>query len=292
MAKAGNGIRLVFGNARRVLALFLAAVLLTSFIQVIEAAKAPEAKAANSSCIGGYTNTTNKLKATPSHGQVMYIDSGVTPKVDAAYVGYKIDNTDTVNARTKLWVKLDSFAGGKVTLANPADEAQQITTLAASGTSTVFFLLKASGSATTAQTHTVHIYNKRPDLIGATELLVCDFSFQKVVETIKASANKVNTVTSTPSPAVPTLGGTVVVAVTSAATGKVGSGTSSPDGSAFWASPAGLSSWPTRALRLESTSITIACQNPNPDLVLTNQLFVSGTTLTTCTGNGNGSNWT
>ncbi len=292
MAMARSGMRLVFGNARRVLALFLAAILLTSYFQVIEAATAPEAKAANSSCIGGYTNATNKLKATPSHGQVMYIDSGVTPKVDAAYVGYKIDNTDTVNARSKLWVKVDSFAGGKVTLANPADEYQQINSIAANGTATVFFLLKASGAATTAQTHTVHVYDKRPDLIGASELLVCDFAFQKVVETIKASANKVNTVTSTPTPAVPTLGGTVVVAVTSAATGKVGSGTSSPDGSAFWSSPAGVSSWPTRALRLESTTITISCQNPNPDLVLTNQLFVNGTTLTTCTGNGNGSNWT
>lgn len=285
-------IRSGLSLARRGSAMLLAVALLATFFQAIEMSAPPAANAVNSSCIGGYTNSTTKLKATPSHGQVMYIDSGVTPKVDAAYVGYKIDNTDTSNARSKIWVSVDSFSGGKVTLANPADSYQQIPTLAANGTATVFFLLKATGSATTAQTHTVHVYDKRPDLVGATELLVCDFKFQKVAETIKASANKVDTVTSTPTPAVPTLGGTVAVSVTSAATGKVGSGTSSPDGSAFWSSPAGVSSWPTRALRLESTLITIDCGNPTPDLVLTNQLFVNGTTLTNCTGNGNGSAWT
>ena len=285
-------IRSGLSLARRGSAMLLAVALLATFFQAIEMSAPQAAQAVNSSCVGGYTNTTTKLKATPSHGQVMYIDSGVTPKVDAAYVGYKIDNTDASNARSKIWVSVDSFTGGKVTLANPADAYQQIPTLSASGTATVFFLLKASGSATTAQTHTVHVYDKRPDLVGANELLVCDFKFQKVAETIKASANKVDTVTSTPTPATPTLGGTVAISVTSAATGKVGSGTSSPDGSAFWSSPAGVSSWPTRALRLESTLITIICGNPKADLVLTNQLFVNGTTLTDCTGNGNGANWT
>lgn len=292
MVLFGRLIRGGIAQAKRVAVMLLAVVLLTTFIQVIEAAKAPEAKAANSACAAtGYTDTTNKLKATPSHGQVMYIDSGVSPKVDAAYVGYKIQNTDTVNARTNLWVALDSFAGGKVTLANPSDAYQQIPSIPANGSATVFFLLKASGSATTAQTHTVHVYNKRPDLTSPSELLVCDFKFQKVLETIRASANKVNTVTSLAAPLTPTLGGTVEVSVTSADFGRVGSGTTSPDGTAFWASPTGFSTWPTRSLRLEKTSITIGCQFGS-NITLTDQIFTNDAAFSSCVGNGSKSTWT
>lgn len=270
----------------------LAVIIGTSFITALEVTSTTTpATAANSTCVGGYTDTTSKLKATPSHGQVMYIDSGVTPKVDAAYVGYKIDNTTGGSNRSNIWVALESFTGGKVTLANPADQYQQITSLNVNGTASVFFMLKAIGAATTAQKHTVKIYDKRPDLAGAATLLTCDFSFSKVAETIKASANKVTTVTKSLSPATATLGGSVTVSVDSAATGKVGSG-SSPDFSAFWSSPAGVSSWPTRSLRLESTTITIDCAGNTPNLVLTNFLFAGGTTLTDCTGNGNGAPWT
>ena len=35
----------------------------------------------------------NSLKVTPSHGAAFYIDSGVTPKLDAGYVGYIVTNT-------------------------------------------------------------------------------------------------------------------------------------------------------------------------------------------------------
>lgn len=264
----------------------------SSFITALEATttKAPAA-AANSTCVGGYTDTTSKLKATPSHGQVMYIDSGVSPKVDAAYVGYKIDNTTGGSNRSNIWVSLESFTGGKVTLANPADQYQQITSLNANSTASVFFMLKAIGATTTAQKHTVKIYDKRPDLVGATALLTCDFSFSKVAETIKASANKVNTVSKSLSPSTATLGGTVTVSIDSAATGKVGNG-SAPDFSAFWSSPAGVSSWPTRSLRLESTTITIDCAGNAANLVLTNFLFTGGATLTDCVGNGNGAAWT
>ena len=231
----------------------------------------------------------SNFKITPSHSSVFYIDSGVTPRVDSAYVAYKIDNSLT-SSRTNIWVQLDAFAGGKVSLANAADAAQEIT-VPASGTYSAFFLLKALGATTSKQSHVVSIWNKRPDLSGASRLAACDFSFLKVVETIKASANKITTVTGALAPTTATLGGKYTITV-KGETGKVGSG-STPDFKTFWASPAAYSSWPTRALRLESTEIKI-CIGSNgssgSQFTLTNQLFYNPTTLPTCL-NGSGDFW-
>ena len=104
----------------------------------------------------------SNFKITPSHSSVFYIDSGVTPRVDSAYVAYKIDNSLT-SSRTNIWVQLDALAGGKVSLANAADAAQEIT-VPASGTYSAFFLLKALGATTSKQSHVVSIWNKRPEL--------------------------------------------------------------------------------------------------------------------------------
>ena len=134
--------------------------------------------------------TANSLRISPAHGQVFYIDSGVTPKVDAAYVGYRINNTGA-SARS-VWVQLSNFTGGKVGLANPADASQSLVSIAASDTKTAFFLLKATGASLSAQGHLVTVYDRRPDLTGAQSLLSCSFSFAQVQETIKASANKIN----------------------------------------------------------------------------------------------------
>ena len=53
------------------------------------------AQAANPACISTMTAQSN-MKVTPSHGKVFYIDSGVTPKVDAMYVSYKVTQSLTV----------------------------------------------------------------------------------------------------------------------------------------------------------------------------------------------------
>mgnify|MGYP000393793408 CR=1 FL=1 len=272
--------------ANKILAFLTASLMVVGVLQASEAVSTTtSAQAANAACSSTMASQSG-LVAIPSHGSVMYIDSGVSPKVDAAYVGYQVKNTSG-STKTKLWVSLESFTGGKVSLANPADQYQEIPSLANNATTTVFYLLKSTGSTITAQTHTVKVYDKRPDLTGATAQMTCDFKFNKVVETIKASANKVNTVTSALSPTTATLGGTFTVNVTSAATGKVGQG-SAPDYSAFWSSPAGVSSWPTRSLRLESTSIVYQC--PGTDLTLSNRLFINGTELTNCTTNN--TSWT
>ncbi len=246
------------------------------------------ASAASADCSATMT-AQNGLTATPSHGSVFYIDSSVTPKVDSAYVAYKINNS-SATARTNVWLQLSSFVGGKVLLANPSDSSQQIS-IPANGTATAFFLLKANGASTLAQSHVVQLFDSRPDLAGASSLLSCNFGFKKVAETIKASANKITTVTGALSPSTATLGGTYTITV-KGETGKIGSG-STPDMKAFWASPSAYSSWPTRSLRLVNTQIQLctgAQYNSNPAVTLTNQLLYNPASFPTCLGN-NGDTW-
>jgi len=269
--------------------LAVASLFLSLFTLIpIQVSLAPEAKAADCSA-----TAANNLTATAAHGKVFYIDSGVSPKVDASYVGYKINNTAGSGSQSGLWVALETFTGGKVGLANPVDSYQQLPSIASGNYKTAFFLLKASGPTTLAQTHTVKIYNKRPDLAGASALLTCTFTFTAVKETIKANANKVNSVSSSLSPGTPTLGGTLTISVTSANTGKVGQG-STPDNSLFWVSPAAVSTWPTRSLRLESTTINLGCTGGstagNTTVTITDTLSYSNA-QTACFNNASGT-WT
>ena len=62
----------------------------------------------------------NDLKVYPSHGKVFYIDSGQNQSVDAAYAGYRVENTSG-SEKENLWAKVDSFTGGVVGLANQRD---------------------------------------------------------------------------------------------------------------------------------------------------------------------------
>ena len=274
-------------NARKSFAWVAFVATLSGFLSAISFTSTP-AVAATVNCASTMA-TQSSLKVTPSHGAVFYIDSSVTPKVDSAYVAYKIDNTSGT-AQNNVWVQLSAFAGGKVTLANQADANQQIS-IPANGTATAFFLLKASGASTVAQSHTVQIFDKRPDLENPTSLLGCNFAFKKVAETIKASANKIDSVTGALSPSTATLGGTYTITV-KGATGKIGSG-SLPDLKAIWSSPSAYSSWPTRSLRLVNTQLqfcTGAQYNSTPAATLTNQLLYNPANFPNCLGN-NGDTW-
>ena len=267
---------------------FLSLVLSLSLfpIIVISSTLTEPASAANVACSGTMAKQNNYL-AAPSHGQVFYIDSGVSPRVDASYVGYNIGNY-TGSAVTNLWVSVTNFTGGIVSLANQKDQYQEITSIANNDSSTVFFLLKASNSTTADQTHTVKVWNMRPDLNGASTLLTCDFTFTDVKETIKASANKITGISSALSPATATLGGTVTLTVTGN-TGKVGAG-SSPDFDIIWVSPVSNSSWPTQSLRFESVTVTLNCDNPKPNIVLKN-ILIRKNVATDCFSNNSGA-WT
>ncbi len=100
---------------------------------------APQAQAAIShKCDGTAANDQNSLRVSPNHGAVFYIDSGQGQSLDATYVSYTVNNR-AISSRTNLWVKVDTFTGGKVELANSNDDAYPLGDVSASGTATSFF---------------------------------------------------------------------------------------------------------------------------------------------------------
>ena len=201
----------------------------------------------------------NGITVVPSHGSAFYIDTGVMPVLDAGYAGYRVTN-GTGSSQSTLWTEVSGFTGGVVALANAADSMMKLPTLANAATGTSYFMLKAKSATTAAQGHTLKVYDDRPDLAGASVLYECDFSFSKVQETIKAAANKLadNGLTSAAAIEVsdtsPELGQLVTITV-EGQTGQIGAG-STPDFDIIWLAPAAVSTWPTRALRLEDVSIT------------------------------------
>lgn len=156
---------------------------------VLTAVMAVHPKPAMATACSSGAAAQNGISVVPSHGSVFYIDTGVTPVLDAGYAGYRVTN-NTGSTKSTLWTEVSSFTGGKVTLANAADSAMQLPSLTNGSTGTSYFMLKGTAATTSAQTHTVKVYDGRPDLAGSTALYECTFSFAKVQETIKAAANK------------------------------------------------------------------------------------------------------
>ncbi|MEY3076202.1 MAG: hypothetical protein RLZZ131_328, partial [Actinomycetota bacterium] len=213
---------------------------LLPLVAVSPLALAPSASANPVAC-SATGAAQNHLKVVASHGKAFYIDTGVNPKLDAGYVGYRVDN-DSSAARSGLWVALTNFTGGKLTLANTDDQYMPLDRLSAAGasgeTQTVYFMLKATGASTVAHTHDVTVYDRKPDLNGATALYTCRYTFSVIKETIKAAANKVADSDATANAAIhvsntsPILGETIVISVEGDA-GNVGAGNSF-DGDVFW----------------------------------------------------------
>lgn len=211
---------------------------------------------ANAATACATTNTTGNVSVDPSHGSVFYIDTGVNPRLDAAYVGYRVRNT-TGSTMTNAWVSLSNFTGGVIGLANVNDQYQKLPTIANNETKTVYFLLKANTSTKVAQVHDVKVFNSRPDIAGASPLQTCSFTFNKVAETIKAAANKVTAITV--SDTTPEIGQLITITA-KGATGTIGAG-SADVGRILWFSPSAFSVFPTQSLRLESVRLVIAANN-------------------------------
>lgn len=189
----------MFRRTRRSLSSALTVVLTAGFLTVVSSGPAAALQDSTTSCWNATEETATKLKVEPSNGKAFYIDSGITPKLDSSYLAYRVTNTDST-AKTNLWVRVSNFAPvtgttSVVSLVNAADRFQQIPSLAAGATKTAFFLIKASGPSAVGQKHLVQVYDRRPDLTGATVQYNCTFTFESVQETIKASANKVDSIT-------------------------------------------------------------------------------------------------
>ena len=196
--------------------------------------------ASAAACDNG-TSVQNNISVTPSQGKAFYIDSGQGQNIDASYVGYRVRSAV---AKQGLWVKLDNFTGGIVTLANPLDSEYALKPLSGTDTQTAFFLLKATSATSAAQRHVVTVYEGRPE--AGNVLYTCTYTFTRVSETIKANPNKVDTISIG---TVPGIGGTLTVSVLGN-TGTIGAG-KTPDFDSMWMTPAAVSSFPTRAMRLE-----------------------------------------
>src|SRR5262249_53652787 len=158
----------------RVCALALVFLLCGAVVFMATPAKQVEAV----TCASGAA-AQNGITVTPSHGTVFYIDTGTTPKLDAGYIGYQIRN-GTGTTTPHLWAEVRDFSGGVLSLANADDAYMQLSSLANNATGTAYFLLKGTSATTNAQSHTLRVYDDRPDLANAHLLYDCSFSFSQV----------------------------------------------------------------------------------------------------------------
>jgi hypothetical protein len=187
------------------------------------------------------------LVVTRTSSPIFYIDTSITPPLQGMYVSYQISNNDGTSYGD-LWVGIDSFSGGVISLAPSEDGLMHLGPLAPGQTKTAFFFLQASGETALAQTHAIRVYPTRPPTAA---LATANFSMTSM-ETIQANANKVVTVVTGPSP--PQLGGIVTMTVTGDA------GTIGADRIMSF-NPAAYLNWRADAFELISSSITLSGGN-------------------------------
>src|SRR5262245_54286162 len=149
------------------------------------------------------------------------------PPLTSEYASYQITNTDGVDY-ADVWVTIGNFTAASgpvaVTLATNGVGAINLGPLPKGATKTAFFYLGSNANSITAtQTHTVSVFNGPPT--SGSLLTSQNFSFtanakeDAVQDTIAASANKVTSVVTGPTP--PVLGGIVTMTVTGE-TGTIG----------------------------------------------------------------------
>src|SRR3989344_1588437 len=159
------------------------------------------------------SNFTITRKSSPIH----YRDMSTTPNLTGMYYAYQITN-NTGGILSDVWVQIEGIdLSAIVQLAPPEDGLQSLGSLANAEAKYVYFYFVSSEATAIAQTHDVVIYNTVPSLAPSP---VCQSTFSVTSEeTIKAEANKVDTVVTTPSP--PELGGIITMTVTGS-TGTIG----------------------------------------------------------------------
>lgn len=250
--------RFRFPRSKRGLASVAITAVILSMLTVVGVGIQPAAAAA---CGAG------NVGVTPLQGNIFYADFSPSPsslpKLEGMYEGFRFTN-NTGGALAGAWANVDTFTAASgaasVTLAPSEDGVDQLSTLADGSSDNSYFFLKTSAATTVAQTHTVHVYDRRPDLAGAVELCSTTFTYAQVTGTIQASANKVDTSTETSNP--PGLGAIMTMTV-KGHTGTIGSGESF-DPRVFQMSPATvvtgtptIGAWPANVYELETVKVNI-----------------------------------
>jgi hypothetical protein len=193
------------------------------------------------------SDSRSGLRIEPVFSKRLYTD--LSRGFDAAYIAYRITN-ESGPALSDVWVSLTGFGTGPVQLANPADAAQQIPSLAPGASATRYFLVRSTGTTDADVFHDVRIHQGLPP--SGDQLAGCRTAVKGVQRSIAANPNRVTAIRVV---GTPTLGQTLTVEV-DGAFGNVGQG-SGPDESIMALTPASSSRWPTRALRLESSHLVI-----------------------------------
>jgi len=199
-----------------------------------------------------------------------YVDTSLSPQLLAGYAGYTVNAG--AGALSHLWLKLDGFTGGVVDLAAGQQATQPVPALPSNASSTEYFLLAASGTTTTPQTHTITLYNGRPGF--GSVLCSRTFTYSDVVDTIKALANKVTGITSSASPSTATIGSSVTITVTGN-TGTLGAGPANDPGVLSY-TPDVLVDFPASAWQLARTEMTISPDGSAPPQTYVDQLRLAG----------------
>ena len=280
-------IKLSSKNWRKKTASVVAKSLAISLLTVLPAAviTAPGASALGlSDCTPGLT--AESITVVASQGKNFYVDYSESPTViDAGYVGYQIRNTGDPK---DLYIRIDSFTvtGGVMSLANADDSVLRLSNVGTE-TQTAFFLLKATGETTTDQSHRLSIFEADPSIGSPTPLGDCTYTFGDVIETIKASANKLTdssfdagsnaALTVTPRANGPYVIGETFTATAYGKTGQIDDG-ESPDFDFIWLNPSPYSSFPTRSLRLERIEFNCVAT----DYTIINTLLITNA-RTNCT---------
>ena len=192
----------------------------------------------------------NGLTVTPGHGEILYVDTGQSQRLDSAYLAYRVTST---TERSDLWVEVTEL-GGNVRLVNASQSAVPLGDVGEgdAGGRSAFFLVRSDGGTATPQTHLVRVYRSDPRAGSPAPLYQCEFTIRRVDETIKAAANKVEAISTTTAVRL----GDVYEITVRGDSGTIGAG-NSDDGRMIWVSPASRSDWPVGALRLERTEVTL-----------------------------------
>jgi uncharacterized repeat protein (TIGR01451 family) len=194
---------------------------------------------------------------TRTSSPIFYLDTSITPTLQGMYVSYQINNNSGVSY-PDIWVRIDNFSGGIVSLAPGEDGLVHLGPLGPGETKTAFFYLQAGSETAIPQTHTVSIYPSRAP-VGQLASAVFTMTTH---QTIEANANKVITVVTGPIP--PELGGIVTMTVSGDA-GTIGAA------GIMSFSPAAYLNWRPDAYEMLSSSITLSGGNVG---TYNDQLFI------------------
>lgn len=244
---------------RRMSRLAVAGVIVASTIVVPATVGGRLAGAVSTACGSGGTPVVTAL-----HSDDFYVDVD-RDRLLAQYAGYRVEAAGT--ARVGYWIELADFTGGVVSLNEGEPSGQRIASLGAADSATHFFLVQATGVTTADQTHTVRLYDGPP----AYASVVCefDFTYDQVIDTIAANANKVTSVATDIATEVG-IGDEVVVTVTGE-TGTLGAGPGFDPGALNY-TPTALDSFPAESWRLVRTELDISPDGNAPVQTYVDQL--------------------